>query len=218
MEKKIIPTCVADNKLNALIKEVELGNKNNKFKIENFNRNDFFQSTTSFVIVDEDIFFEVIEKELPFKQIILIRKSVKNIKIPQVGQEIISLNIPFRFGDLYQIISNRLDLIVSQNKREIKFNSFTYDPRTQSLYNKNFSIRFTEKESKIFEYFLQKPNQYLSKNVLLKEIWHYSENIDTHTLETHIYSLRKKISKNLTLKELINFEEKKGYLLNKFLL
>ena len=67
-------------------------------------------------------------------------------------------------------------------------------------------------------YFLQKPNQYLSKNVLLKEIWHYSENIDTHTLETHIYSLRKKISKNLTLKELINFEEKKGYLLNKFLL
>ncbi len=218
MEKKIIPTCVADNKLNALIKEVELGNKNNKFKIENFNRNDFFQSTTSFVIVDEDIFFEVIEKELPFKQIILIRKSGKNIKIPQVGQEIISLNIPFRFGDLYQIISNRLDLIVSQNEREIKFNSFTYDPRTQSLYNKNFSIRFTEKESKIFEYFLQKPNQYLSKNVLLKEIWHYSENIDTHTLETHIYSLRKKISKNLTLKELINFEEKKGYLLNKFLL
>ena len=48
MEKKIIPTCVADNKLNALIKEVELGNKNNKFKIENFNRNDF-QSTASFL-------------------------------------------------------------------------------------------------------------------------------------------------------------------------
>ena len=106
------------------------------------------------------------------------------------------MNIPFRFGDLYQIISNRLDLIVSQNKREIKFNSFTYDPRTQSLYNKNFSIRFTEKESKILSIFF-KTKSIPFKERSLKEIWHYSENIDTHTLETHIYSLRKKFLKIL---------------------
>ena len=61
-------------------------------------------------------------------------------------------------------------------------------------------------------------NKYISKKVLLKEIWSYSDEIDTHTLETHIYSLRKKIAKNSTLKNLINFEEKKGYFLNKDLL
>ena len=119
---------------------------------------------------------------------------------------------------LFQIISNRLDLITSQNERVIKFNLFTYDPRTRSLFNKDCSIRFTEKESSIFEYLLDNSNQYVTKKVLLKEIWHYSENIDTHTLETHIYSLRKKISENLILKELINFEEKKGYYLDKGIL
>ena len=54
--------------------------------------------------------------------------------------------------------------------------------------------------------------------ILLKEIWSYTDSIDTHTLETHIYSLRKKVSENLTLKKLINFEEKKGYFLDKNIL
>ena len=49
-------------------------------------------------------------------------------------------------------------------------------------------------------------------------VWSYNEDIDTHTLETHIYSLRKKIEKKLLLKGLIIFEEKKGYLLDKSVL
>ena len=72
--------------------------------------------------------------------------------------------------------------------------------------------------SNIFEYLLENSNQYITKKVLLKEIWSCSEGIDTHTLETHIYSLRKKIADNLTLKNLINFEEKKGYFLDKNIL
>jgi DNA-binding response OmpR family regulator len=45
-------------------------------------------------------------------------------------------------------------------------------------------------------------------------VWSYNESIDTHTLETHIYSLRKKIEKKLSLSNLVIFEEKKGYFLN----
>ena len=71
-------------------------------------------------------------------------------------------------------------------------------------------------------YLLDHLKKYLWDNnllkILLKEIWSYSEGIDTHTLETHIYSLRKKIADNLTLKNLINFEEKKGYFLDKNIL
>jgi len=168
--------------------------------------------------MDEDILFEIIEKKIFFRQIILIRESDQKLQSSKIESEIISIRIPFKFSELYQIISNRLSLIESQNERLLKFNYFSYDPRMRSLFNKNFSLRFTEKEANIFEYLLQNPNQYLSKKILLKEIWSYTDSIDTHTLETHIYSLRKKVSENLTLKKLINFEEKKGYFLDKNIL
>ena len=54
--------------------------------------------------------------------------------------------------------------------------------------------------------------------MLLKKVWSYDDKIDTHTLETHIYSLRKKIDKILLLRNLIIFEENKGYFLNKKIL
>ena len=218
MDKRTIPTCVADNKLNALIEEAAACKTNNNFEIQCLSKDIFFKNKSSFVMVDESIFFEIIEEKIPFKQIILIRTSVGHIKVFPKNVEIIAIDTPFRFRDLYEVISNRLELINSQNERIIKFNSFTYDPRTRALTNKNISIRFTEKESHIFEYLLNNSNVYVSKKILLKDIWSYSEDIDTHTLETHIYSLRKKISKNLTLKQLINFEEKKGYFLNKEIL
>ena len=215
MEKRIIPTCIANNQLNSLIEEVENNNINKNFQIKIFNKDDFLKNELSFVMIDEEIFSEIMEKKIPSEQIILIRTSRKKLQYSSNNSEIISIDAPFRFRDLYQVISNRFDLLTSQDTRAIKFNSFTYDPRIRSLYSKNFSLRFTEKESNIFEYLLQKANQYVSKKVLLKEIWSYSANIDTHTLETHIYSLRKKISENLTLKDLINFQEKKGYYLDK---
>ena len=56
------------------------------------------------------------------------------------------------------------------------------------------------------------------KKDLLEQVWNYSQDIDTHTLETHIYSLRKKIENQLDLQNLINFREKKGYYLNKEIL
>ena len=59
---------------------------------------------------------------------------------------------------------------------------------------------------------------YLSKKFLLEKVWQYNQEIDTHTLETHLYSLRKKIDKNLGTKNLIIYEEKKGYLINRELL
>ncbi len=44
-------------------------------------------------------------------------------------------------------------------------------------------------------------------------MWNYNEDIDTHTLETHIYTLRKKIKKKLNLSNLIDHEEY-GYRIN----
>tara|TARA_B000000532_G_scaffold196058_1_gene162152 strand:- start:1634 stop:2290 length:657 start_codon:yes stop_codon:yes gene_type:complete len=218
MEKKIISTCIANPRLNSLIKEVVSNNSKEKFKIEILDRDNLFRNDFSFIIVDEEIYFEIIKQKIIFDKIILIKTSNRNIKNFSKESEITALEIPFRFNDLYKIITNRINLMSSHSKRVQEFNKFTYDPRLRVLFNKDFSIRFTEKESNIFEYMLMNCNQFISKKVLLKEIWSYTDAIDTHTLETHIYSLRKKIGKNLTLQDLIKFEERKGYYLNKNLL
>jgi DNA-binding response OmpR family regulator len=51
----------------------------------------------------------------------------------------------------------------------------------------------------------------VSRKQLLSKVWSYNENIDTHTLETHIYTLRKKIKKKLGLTNLILHDED-GYI------
>ena len=72
-------------------------------------------------------------------------------------------------------------------------------------------VLLTEKEIQLLELFLsyKKP---ISKNKILDEVWKYSEDTDTHTVETHIYRLRKKI-KSKFLDEDFILNDKNGYLL-----
>ena len=59
MEKRIIPTCIANNQLNSLIEEVENNNINKNFQIKIFNKDDFLKNELSFVMIDEEIFSEI---------------------------------------------------------------------------------------------------------------------------------------------------------------
>ncbi|MEI8321146.1 MAG: winged helix-turn-helix domain-containing protein [Alphaproteobacteria bacterium] len=63
----------------------------------------------------------------------------------------------------------------------------------------------TEKEVDILSFLYHHPNQLFSKEELLKQIWNYGPTMTTHTLETHIYRLRQKLTPDL----LVNQE--KGY-------
>ena len=60
----------------------------------------------------------------------------------------------------------------------------------------------TEKEIQLFELFLNSKGS-ISKEVILSKVWQYADDADTHTVETHIYRLRKKIKKfNFQMKTL----------------
>ena len=118
-------------------------------------------------------------------------------------------------NDIYQRIESTLNQVNINNERLLKYKYFTYDPSMRELSNQVSSLRFTEKESQIFTLLLESKKEYISKKDLLSRVWSYGEEIDTHTLETHVYALRKKIESKLNIKELIMFEEKKGYYLNK---
>ena len=53
-------------------------------------------------------------------------------------------------------------------------------------------LELTEKEIQLLELFLNF-NKPIPKNIILSTVWNYSSDADTHTVETHIYRLRKKI-------------------------
>ena len=121
-------------------------------------------------------------------------------------------------SDIFQRIENILIQKDINSKRIIRYGKFSYDPSTRKLINKSTSLRLTEKESQIFICLMEYTDLYITKKDLLNKVWSYGDGIDTHTLETHIYALRKKIDSKLNIKDLIMFEEKKGYYINKSIL
>jgi hypothetical protein len=70
-------------------------------------------------------------------------------------------------------------------------------------------IELTEKEATMLEYLCQSPNHSIDREDLLKNVWKYNAELTTHTLETHIYRLRQKLSPHENL--LITTET--GYML-----
>ena len=99
---------------------------------------------------------------------------------------------PLILSDLNTTI---LNLITSQKFNQnssLKIKDYTIDKNEKKLTKQNLSIFITEREIQLIE-LLVKEKQPQSKNKLLKKIWNYAVDADTHTVETHIYRLRKKI-------------------------
>ena len=85
------------------------------------------------------------------------------------------------------------------------------DKNEKKLFKKNEFIILTEKEVQLLELFLntKKP---VTKNKILSLVWHYASDADTHTVETHIYRLRKKIYEKFFDENFI-LNNKNGYYL-----
>ena len=91
----------------------------------------------------------------------------------------------------------------------IKLKNYTLDKNTRFLKNKENLIKITEKEMH-FIVELNNSSKPLTKDYILKNIWGYSSDADTHTVETHIYRLRQKIKNQFNDKDFIK-HTKKGY-------
>ncbi len=91
----------------------------------------------------------------------------------------------------------------------IKVKKYMLDKNEKKLSKKNSSIILTEKEIQLIELLLNNSKP-ISKDKILSTVWNYSTDADTHTVETHIYRLRKKISDNFMDDKFI-FNKKDGY-------
>ena len=93
----------------------------------------------------------------------------------------------------------------------LKVNKYILDKNEKKLIKDNNYISITEREVQLIELLFNEKKP-LSKSYILKKIWNYSDNADTHTVETHIYRLRKKIYTNFNdEKFILNLD--KGYVI-----
>ena len=77
------------------------------------------------------------------------------------------------------------------------------------MFINNTNLKLTEKEINTITY-LSKSNTPISINELQKKVWSYQSDLETHTVETHIYRLRKKILETFNDSEFI-ISKKNGY-------
>ena len=100
---------------------------------------------------------------------------------------------PFRFTALMQALGR----ILAHPAGDAPFRIGPYDfhPSAKLLTDGTRRIRLTEKETDILRY-LKSASGIVPRQTLLGEVWGYGPQVATHTLETHIYRLRKKIEKD----------------------
>lgn len=219
MEKKVIPIILKNERLNSIIKEViEFSNYYKSYEFKITKKDELNKKDKPIIITDDERVMNDISYISEFDLAIIINSLGNKLNTDKLNKQFILMNTPLRIRELFERVASSIEQKESQTARKLNFSNFVYDPGMRSLSNKDVFIRFTEKESQIFMCLVDNSNLHISKKNLLKKVWSYNEDIDTHTLETHIYSLRKKIEKNLLLKDLIVFEDNKGYFLNKKIL
>jgi DNA-binding winged helix-turn-helix (wHTH) protein len=180
-----------------------------------FNPSDKAIDLQYYFITDQESINQLIDQDLSkkIKKIFLISSQSRDIK---TNIEIVHYDLPLKFLNFVDYIISDLRQNFNKQNKIMSFKTLSYDESSRRIFNDTISLILTEKENEIF-YFLLVSESGVSKNVLLKNIWKYNESIDTHTLETHIYSLRKKLEKKLEIKDILEHKES-GYFLNKDLL
>ena len=121
------------------------------------------------------------------------------------------LKLPASISEINFIIENLTAKKMFNVNSSIEIKNYILDKNEKKLSNKNSFIFLTEKEIQLLELFLntKKP---ISKNKIQSLVWNYSSDADTHTVETHIYRLRKKINDKFFDQNFI-LNNKKGYYL-----
>ena len=136
----------------------------------------------------------------------LIISNKKNLNI---GNQFVLDNKPINIFKLVEKINIEFLKIQFNSQSEVKVNNYIINLNSREMFADNIKLKLTEKEINTITY-LSKSNKPVSVNELQEEVWSYQSDIETHTVETHIYRLRKKIINTFDDNEFI-ISGKNGY-------
>ena len=121
------------------------------------------------------------------------------------------LELPTTLKEINSIIENTFAKKKFIDNSSIEIKSYLLNKNEKKLSKLNTFIILTEKEVQLLELFLNNKKP-VSKDDILSSVWNYSSEADTHTVETHIYRLRKKINEKFMDEKFI-LNNKDGYFL-----
>ena len=182
--------------LNSLYEIFEEIKENLSFKITKYDNEDAF-----FANFDSDI-----------KNSLFISKSSQKLLLNKNINEKNLLNsddFPLPLIKLIELINIKLIKLRFNQQSKINIKGYELDLNSKFFSKDNLDLKLTEKEIEIILY-LEESRAKHDVLDLQKNIWGYSSEIETHTVETHIYRLRKKISKKFNNENFI-LSHKNGY-------
>ena len=120
-----------------------------------------------------------------------------------------NLDLPTTLREINSTIENTAAKKKYNINSSIEVKSYLLNKNEKKLLKDKDYIVLTEKEVHLLELFLDNKKP-VSKNNILSSVWNYSSDADTHTVETHIYRLRKKINEKFSDENFI-VNTKDGY-------
>ncbi len=134
---------------------------------------------------------------------------ISNKKYLAIENQFVLNNGPINIFKLLEKINIEFLKLQFNNQSKVKVNNYIIDLNSREMLQKNSKLKLTEKEINTITY-LSKSDKPVSIDELQEKVWSYQSDIETHTVETHIYRLRKKILNTFNDKEFI-ISEKNGY-------
>ena len=167
--------------------------------------------------IKKELNYEIIEitaencTNIPFNEkndhLVIVKKIVKNL-----NNQILITSLPIKLSKLIEKLNIEYLKKNFHSQSELKIQKYILDINSRELIFKDKRIKLTEKESNIILY-ISNSSKPVSIEDLQLNVWGYHSDLETHTVETHVYRLRKKILATFDDNDFIN-SEKNGYQIN----
>ena len=182
------------------------------------------------VIYDFDIIYDIlkeIESHLNFKLIKISKNNLKDFQltnnqnyliitqknIKDQNNQIIIDKLPIEITKLIESININFLKTIYNQQSDINLGNYKLNLNSRKIIQNGNSLSLTERETDII-IFLSKATNPVKISKLQTEVWGHNSKLETHTVETHIYRLRAKISKNFNDDNFI-LSSKQGYTISK---
>ena len=176
---------------------------------------DYFNFDVNYFNEKKDLIKKINEdKKFLVNSIILVnQKDLSFLKSKTHEKQIYCITkFPIKILNLIDQLNARL---IQQNysaQSNININKYILDTNSRMLKKSDNELKLTEREIDTI-LFLKNENKPVNVDILQKKVWKYGKDLETHTVETHIYRLRKKIKDVFNDDSLIQ-SKKDGYKIN----
>jgi len=186
-------------------------------------------NTQNLIIYENEVLYDVLHEiadQLQFSIIKLNKKDLVKLntfqnngflfitekKIPNISNQIILNKLPLNVLKFIEKLNIEFLRFKFNKQSNVKINIYTFDLNSREMIFLNQKLKLTEKEidSILYLFSMKKP---VNVQELQQKVWGYLSDLETHTVETHIYRLRKKILKKFNDTQFIK-STTSGYQIN----